>query len=101
MPHPAALVAGGHRIPVDFVILQPRENKYAVAQEIIQRVRDAGIRIDALLFDGLCGHSTAFLNRLGSTFWVTRLHSDRRVEADGHSVEGDGTQECRQFRGLP
>ncbi|MBE3583919.1 MAG: transposase [Limnochordaceae bacterium] len=82
----AALVAGGHRIPVDFVILRPRENKYAVAQEIIQRVRDAGIRIDALLFDGWYGHSTAFLNQQGSTFWVTRLHSDRRVEVEGRSV---------------
>jgi len=49
----AALVADGHRVVVDFAIWQKNgPTKYALALEIIRRLREAGIKFDLVLFDG-------------------------------------------------
>ncbi|MGE5481382.1 MAG: hypothetical protein ACM3VX_00535, partial [Bacteroidota bacterium] len=69
----AALVAGGHRIVVDFAIRQKNgPTKYALALEIIRRLREGAIKFDLVLFDGWYGRRRELLNAL-HTFWVTRL----------------------------
>jgi len=82
----AALVADGHRVVVDFAIWQKNgPTKYALALEIIRRLREAGIKFDLVLFDGWYGRSKDFLNAL-HTFWVTRLGEDMVVEIEGRRI---------------
>ena len=82
----AALVAEGHRVVVDFAIWQKNgPTKYALALEIIRRLREAGIKFDLVLFDGWYGRSKDFLNAL-PTFWVTRLGEDMVVEVGDRRI---------------